>query len=159
PRNGSAFGAVGTSPNVGRKPTMLLKLPGFRSEPPLSLPSAIGSMPLASDAAAPPLEPPALLVRSYGFRVGPYTLLTVCEPMPNSGTFVLPIGITPAARIRSTNTESSVGIASLYTSEPRVNGNPTADCRSLNAVGRPCSGGSGAPVAARASASSANARQ
>ena len=45
PRNGSAFGAVGTSPTVGRKPTTLLKLPGFLSEPPMSLPSAIGSMP------------------------------------------------------------------------------------------------------------------
>jgi hypothetical protein len=50
---------------------MLLKLPGFLSEPPLSLPSAIGSMPLASDAAAPPLEPPALWVVSYGFTVVP----------------------------------------------------------------------------------------
>ena len=71
PRNGRAFGAVGTTPNVGRKPTTLLKLPGLRNEPALSLPSAIGSMPLASDAPAPPLEPPALFVTSYGFTVVP----------------------------------------------------------------------------------------
>ena len=41
----------------------------------MSLPSAIGSMPVASAAAAPPLEPPALLVGSYGLTVVPYTLL------------------------------------------------------------------------------------
>src|SRR5580765_8105469 len=75
PTNGNAVGAVGTSPTVGRNPTTLLKLPGFLSEPPMSLPSAIGSMPVASAAAAPPLDPPALLVGSYGLTVVPYTLL------------------------------------------------------------------------------------
>jgi hypothetical protein len=58
------FGAEGTRPTVGRSPTTLLKLPGFLSDPPMSLPSAIGSMPVASATAAPPLEPPALFVRS-----------------------------------------------------------------------------------------------
>jgi hypothetical protein len=50
---------------------MLLKFAGFLSEPPRSLPSAIGSSPAASAAPAPPLEPPALFVRSYGLRVVP----------------------------------------------------------------------------------------
>jgi len=45
-------------------PTMLLKLPGFLRDPPMSLPSAIGSMPEASAAPAPPLDPPALLLGS-----------------------------------------------------------------------------------------------
>jgi hypothetical protein len=64
PMNGSSVGAVGTSPTVGRRATMLLKFAGFRREPPRSLPSARGSIPVASAAPAPPLEPPALLVGS-----------------------------------------------------------------------------------------------
>src|SRR5439155_3402145 len=113
PINGSADGAAGTSPTDGLNPTMLLKLPGLRIDPPRSLPSAIGSSPAASAAPAPPLDPPALFERSYGLRVTPYTLLYVCEPMPSSGTFVLPMGIAPARRSRSTSTLSSAGRPSL----------------------------------------------
>ena len=51
PRNGIAVGAVGTSPTVGRRATMLLKFAGFRSEPPRSLPSAIGSKPVGQRRA------------------------------------------------------------------------------------------------------------
>ena len=64
PNSGKGFGALGTRPTVGRMPTMLLKLPGFLSDPPMSLPSAIGSIPEASAAPAPPLDPPALLLGS-----------------------------------------------------------------------------------------------
>src|SRR5690606_19718409 len=56
---GVESGQFGTRPGVGRKPTMLQKDAGLRSEPPVSLPSAIGNMPVASPAAAPPLLPPA----------------------------------------------------------------------------------------------------
>src|SRR6267143_2921364 len=125
PTNGSGVGATGTRPNVGRNPTTLLKLPGLRSEPPRSLPSAHGSIPVATAAAAPPLDPPALLGWSYGFTVVPYTLLYVCEPIPNAGTLVLPIGMTPACRNRSTSSVSSAGISLAKSGEPRVNGNPT----------------------------------
>ena len=75
PRRGKALGAVGTRPTVGRSATTLLKFAGFRSDPPRSLPSAMGSIPVASAAPAPPLDPPAVLVRSYGFLVVPYTAL------------------------------------------------------------------------------------
>ena len=64
PSSGNDVGHVGVRPTLGRKPTMLLKLPGLRSDPARSLPSAIGSMPVASAAPAPPLEPPALFVTS-----------------------------------------------------------------------------------------------
>jgi hypothetical protein len=43
---------------------MLQNAAGFRSEPPLSLPSAIGTMPQARLTAAPPLDPPQVFVRS-----------------------------------------------------------------------------------------------
>ena len=59
--SGSASGHEATSPTEGRKPTTPQKLAGFRNDPPRSLPSAIGTIPLASAAAAPPDEPPALL--------------------------------------------------------------------------------------------------
>ena len=37
---------------------------GFRSEPPVSVPSATGTIPQASATAAPPEDPPHVLVRS-----------------------------------------------------------------------------------------------
>ena len=58
-----------------RNPTTLLKLPGLRSEPPMSLPSAIGSIPVASAAAAPPRAAAGRASRFHGLRVGPKTLL------------------------------------------------------------------------------------
>src|SRR5207244_7417777 len=101
-----AAGHVGTRPGDGRRPTTLQKLAGLRSEPPVSVPSAIGSMPHASATAAPPLLPPHVFVVSYGFSVAPKTGLIVCEPAPNSGVFVLPIVMAPAAFSRSTINES-----------------------------------------------------
>src|SRR5262245_53056421 len=107
------LGQVGTRPKEGRNPTTLQKLAGLRKEPPWSLPSASGIIPHARATAAPPLLPPQVFVRSYGFRVRPNTALNVCEPAPNSGVFVLPTQIAPAFRSRSTSSESTVGIASL----------------------------------------------
>ena len=60
--------------------------------------------------------------------------------MPNSGTLVLPMPSAPAARSRSTSTLSSAGRRSRKIGEPSVWGKPTAGSRSLNAMGRPCSG-------------------
>jgi hypothetical protein len=102
----------GTRPGEGRSPTTLQNAAGFRNEPPISLPSAIGTMPHASATAAPPLEPPQVLVTSYGLRVAPNTLLNVCDPAPSSGVFVLPQVIAPAARMRVTINASLVGISS-----------------------------------------------
>jgi hypothetical protein len=56
--------SLGTRPGDGRIPTTLQKAAGLRSDPPVSLPSAIGTMPQASDTAAPPLLPPHVLVTS-----------------------------------------------------------------------------------------------
>src|SRR5204863_389303 len=89
-------------PGLGRRPTTLQKLAGLRRLPPRSEPSANGSIPAATAAAAPPLEPPGVRDRSYGLRVAPKTGLNVCEPAPNSGVFVFPITIAPASRSRRT---------------------------------------------------------
>jgi len=104
--------SFGTRPGDGRKPTTLQKAAGFRSEPPVSLPSAIGAIPQASDTAAPPLLPPQVLPRSYGLRVAPKSVLNVCDPAPNSGVLVLPSVTAPAARIRVTISASRVGTLS-----------------------------------------------
>src|SRR3954470_555897 len=57
-----AVGHVGTRPGDGLSPTTLQKLAGLRSDPPISLPSAIGSILVASATAAPPLLPPHVLL-------------------------------------------------------------------------------------------------
>src|SRR5690349_12158328 len=102
-------GHSGTRPVDGRSPTTLQKLAGLRSDPPRSLPSAIGTMPHASATAAPPLLPPQVLLRSHGLRVAPNTALKVCEPAPNSGVLVLPSVIAPAFLSRSTISPSVSG--------------------------------------------------
>ena len=53
-----------TRPGDVRKPTTLQNAAGLRSEPPVSLPSAMGTMPQASATAAPPLLPPHVFVTS-----------------------------------------------------------------------------------------------
>src|SRR5579863_7701783 len=54
----------GTRPGAVRKPITLQNAAGFLRDPPLSLPSAIGTIPQATLTAAPPLLPPQVLVRS-----------------------------------------------------------------------------------------------
>lgn len=100
------LGQVGTTPGDGRIPTTPQKDAGMRRDPPRSVPSAIAIMPAASAAAPPPVEPPALRVGSQGLRVRPNTSLNVLPPAANSGVFVLPMMIAPAARSRSTTSAS-----------------------------------------------------
>ena len=54
----TSLNSDGTRPNEVRKPKTLFHAAGFRSEPPLSLPSATGTILSASATAAPPLLPP-----------------------------------------------------------------------------------------------------
>src|ERR1700730_6342030 len=142
----------GTRPGAVRKPITLQNAGGFRREPPLSLPSAMGTMPHARLTAAPPLLPPQVLLRSYGFLVAPKTALKVCEPAPNSGVFVLPTAIAPARLIRSTRIASCFGTLSLKTGDPKVVRMPAVSTRSLCATGSPCKGPTEAPRACASSA-------
>src|SRR6185503_11028256 len=101
-----------------RKPATLQKLAGLRSDPPRSLPSAIGTMPHASATAAPPLLPPQVLLVSQGLRVAPNTGLKVCEPAANSGRLVLPMVMAPACFSRSTISALLLGTKSRNRGEP-----------------------------------------
>jgi hypothetical protein len=62
----------------------------MRIEPPPSFPAAIGTMPAATAAAAPPLEPPGVRVRSQGLLARPNSSGSVTARIANSGRLVLP---------------------------------------------------------------------
>ena len=67
----------GTTPGLGRIPTMPQKLAGMRNDPPKQEPLASQTSPAASAAAAPPEEPPAVHSTFQGLRVTPHTGLNV----------------------------------------------------------------------------------
>ena len=79
----------------------------MRIEPPPSLACANGTIPEATAAAAPPLEPPGVRVRSHGLRVAPHATGSVVGTLPSSGLFVRPAMTTPAARYRATSVVSA----------------------------------------------------
>ena len=112
-------------------------------------------MPLASAAAAPPLEPPQVRLGSQGLRVLPKTGLKVCEPAPNSGVFVLPMTTAPAPRMRSTIRASKSGTLSAKIGDPKVVRMPFVGTRSLTAVGSPRRGFAAAAAGSRRRNSSA----
>ena len=95
-----------SGPARGAGPTRLQNAAGLRTRAPRSDPSANGSIPPRPRPPRRRWTRPASSSRSYGLRVAPKTALNVCEPAPNSGVFVLPITIAPAARSRSTSSES-----------------------------------------------------
>src|SRR5690349_21206071 len=58
-------------PRDGFKPTSPHSLAGMRIDPPPSFACAIGTIPEATAAAEPPLEPPVERDVSHGLRAGP----------------------------------------------------------------------------------------
>jgi len=93
-----ASGPSETRPREVFSPTMPHALAGMRIEPPPSFACAAGTIPDATAAADPPLEPPGERVTSQGFFVGPYASASLVAVSPNSGVAVLPRNTSPAAR-------------------------------------------------------------
>src|SRR5215218_6872687 len=60
-----------TPPYVGFTPTVPVTAPGWRIDPPVSVPTASGASKAATDADDPPPEPPGIRPRSHGLRVAP----------------------------------------------------------------------------------------
>src|SRR2546427_12892971 len=87
-------------------PTTPLHAAGMRVDPPPSVATASGAMPLATATAAPPLEPPLERSALQALRVRPNKGESVRHLVPNSGVVVLPIRMAPAARSRATATAS-----------------------------------------------------
>src|ERR1041385_8202435 len=85
-----------TRPYVGVTPTTPQKDAGWRTEPPVSEPSATTAVPCATTAADPPLEPPGTRSRATGLRTGPKAEFSLDDPIANSSQFVFPIITAPA---------------------------------------------------------------
>ena len=75
-------------------------------EPPVSLPTDSGAIRAATQAAAPPLEPPGTRDRSHGLRVGRTAEFSVVPPIANSSILVFPNRTPPACRSRATTVAS-----------------------------------------------------
>ena len=112
----------------------------MRIEPPPSLPWAIGTMPAATAAAEPPLDPPGVRSSAQGLRVGPKRRDSVVGRMPISGNVVLPTMTNPASRIRRTRNESWCGTKLPNRSLHIVSGMPSTARLSLIAIGTPAKG-------------------
>jgi hypothetical protein len=93
-------GAADTRPRDGLRPTSPQWLAGTRIDPPPSLACAAVTMPAATAAADPPLDPPGERSRSQGLRVGPYAAGSAVGIVPNSDVFVRPRITKPASRKR-----------------------------------------------------------
>ena len=145
-------GHTGMRPNWPLIAASPVSAPGMRTEPPPSVPSAIGVMPAATDAAAPALEPPGVFCRFHGLRVMPVSGESPTPLQPNSLVVVLPIRIAPARFARSTDGASAAAMLSAMQREPKAKRSPPTAIRSLAENGTPCSRPSGSP---RITASSA----
>src|SRR5690242_19166677 len=77
-------GQAGTRPKVAFKPTRPVKLDGRRTEPPPSVPMAIGPRPAATAAPAPPDEPPGVRPMFQGLQVTPCSGESVTPLWPYS---------------------------------------------------------------------------
>ena len=75
-------------------------------------------MPLASAAAAPPLEPPGVRSRDQGLNVRPRSALSVCQRMLKAGVLVRPTMMAPARFQLATGGLSLVAVTSLKATTP-----------------------------------------
>src|SRR5262245_46345073 len=116
-------------------------------EPPVSEPRASGANPAATAAAEPPLEPPGTRLGSRGLRVGPNAEFSVDEPIANSSRLVLPIGMPPAARTRSTTVAVYGGSQPSRIFDEHVVETPRVQRLSFSATGTPASGPGSSPRA------------
>ena len=151
-------GQTGIAPSVGLSPTTPQNAAGMRTEPPASVPVAMGTAPPATVAPDPALEPPELRVGSHGLRVTPVRGEMPVPFHPNSGVVVRPTTTTPASSSRATMGEEADAGESVLVSEPFPAGTPSSSMLSLIAIGTPCSGLRIDPARASASRAAAAAR-
>ena len=78
----------------------------MRIEPPPSEPRAAPTIPAATAAPLPPLDPPGVRSSDHGLRVAPKASDSVNGQIVSSGTCVLPMTIAPAARSARTTSAS-----------------------------------------------------
>ena len=114
----------------------------------------IGTMPAATAAAEPPLEPPGECAVFHGLRVGPHASGSVVGRLPNSGLFVRPAVTKPggAEAARRASCRPGDGSAASFSARlPLLSVCPcVAAHRSLSRNGTPRNGPSGSGPAADA---------
>ena len=91
----------------------------------------------ATQAAAPPLEPPGMQAKSQGLRVGKNAEFSFEPPIANSSMFVRPRNTASAARSFSTIAASYGGrkLASIF--DAQVVNSPFVQIKSFTATGKP----------------------
>src|SRR5215469_3660877 len=119
---------------------MPLSEAGMRRDPAVSVPRAAGTMPLASAAADPPLEPPADRSSAKGFPTW-----SVVPPAANSCVCACPTRTMPAAASRAHTVASPVATLSASTRLDAVIGSPLTSMRSFRATGMPHRNGAAWP--------------
>ena len=134
-------------PYVGFRPTTPVSAAGWRTEPPVSVPSAHTAMPLATAAALPPLDPPGTMSRSHGLCTGPNAEFSFDEPIANSSQFVLPTSTLPAPDSRIHAVASYGGTYDSRIVDPHVVRMPLVVNTSFSASGMPATPDCGAPAA------------
>ena len=94
----------------------------------------MATMPAATAAPEPLLEPPGVCARSQGLYV------TEGSPSANSVVTVLPSTMPPASRNLATQWASCSGTKSAISGEPAVVSSPPVWKMSFRPMGTPCSG-------------------
>src|SRR5271165_5002901 len=100
---------ISMSEYVPLKPTTPQHAAGNRQEPAASVSSVAKHMPLATAAADPLDEPPAMKSAFHGFFTGPKALSSPVVPIPRRCMFVLPTIIAPASFNFTTAAASAAG--------------------------------------------------
>src|SRR5699024_6320518 len=131
---------------------------GIRIDPPPSDPCAIGTIPAATAAPAPPEEPPGDRVGSHGFTGGGAISVSVYGGRPSSGVAVLPTRLAPASANRVPTPSSTPGTKPSRAAEPACIGTPATIVRSLIGTGTPSSAPACATSPAATCSSTARAR-
>src|SRR5216684_6261624 len=123
------------------------KLAGTRTEPPVSVPSAVSQIPAATAAAEPADEPPGTWPGARGLTGVPSNGFSPRMPSETSSVIVLPISSAPASSSVSTAQACRVGTGfdRAQSGLPPPVGCPATSNRSLAAKVRPESGPPGRP--------------
>src|ERR1700744_2520070 len=103
----------------------------------MSVPCATAPMPVATDTAAPPLEPPDVIAVLHGFSVRPYSGPSVNHLNENGGTLVRPLMIASARRRLATTALSAGATRCEYAGTPLVVASPNTSTFSLIVIGTP----------------------
>src|SRR6185369_2660495 len=106
------------SPRVPRRPTRLFSEAGLRIDPQVSLPMPAAAKLAETEAPVPPLDPPGLRSRSYGFFTCPKPEPIEVIPAANSCMLVLARITAPAALSRWTRKASRFGWNVASASDP-----------------------------------------